>query len=100
MPSVLFRLRRILTDTNTEWNIAYDQLGFERNTASPLQSIDRDMGLGLASSRRHAACLPELSAQERDSLADILRRLTARYDAVFETPFPYSMGLPSTAHRW
>jgi len=42
--------------------------------------------------RRHAACLPELSAQERDSLANILKRLTARYDAVFETPFPYSMG--------
>jgi len=35
-----FRLRRILTDTNTEWSIEYDQLGFERNTASPLQSID------------------------------------------------------------
>jgi UDPglucose--hexose-1-phosphate uridylyltransferase len=50
--------------------------------------------------RRHAACLPELSAQERVSRADILKRLTARYDAVFETPFPYSMGLPSTAHRW
>jgi UDPglucose--hexose-1-phosphate uridylyltransferase len=42
--------------------------------------------------RRHAACLPELSVQERDSLANILKRLTARYDAVFETPFPYSMG--------
>src|SRR5258708_7695197 len=38
-----------------------------------------------------AACLPELNAQERDSLANILKRLTARYDAVFETPFPYSM---------
>jgi len=42
--------------------------------------------------RRHAACLPELSAQERDSLAEILKRLTAKYDAVFQTPFPYSMG--------
>jgi UDPglucose--hexose-1-phosphate uridylyltransferase len=42
--------------------------------------------------RRHAACLPELSAQERDSLADILKKLTAKYDLVFETPFPYSMG--------
>jgi hypothetical protein len=50
MPCVLFRLSRFLTDTNTEWNIAYDQLGFERNTASSLQSTDRDMGLGLASS--------------------------------------------------
>jgi UDPglucose--hexose-1-phosphate uridylyltransferase len=34
--------------------------------------------------RRHAACLPELSAQERDSLADI--------DAVFETPSPIQSG--------
>ena len=42
--------------------------------------------------RRHATCLPELSAQERDSLADILKRLTAKYDALFQVPFPYSMG--------
>ncbi len=42
--------------------------------------------------RRHATCLPELSAQERDSLADMLKRLTAKYDALFQVPFPYSMG--------
>lgn len=43
-------------------------------------------------SKRHLSALGELSAQERDSLADILRRVTIRYDNLFETAFPYSMG--------
>ena len=42
--------------------------------------------------RRHATGLDELSAAERDRLADVLRRLTARYDKLFGTPFPYTMG--------
>ena len=42
--------------------------------------------------RRHAASLADLSSQERNSLADILKRLTSKYDAVFQVPFPYSMG--------
>jgi len=42
--------------------------------------------------RRHVRQLPELNAGERDSLADILRRLLIRYDNLFETSFPYSMG--------
>lgn len=42
--------------------------------------------------RRHAGSIPELSAGERNSLADILRRITIRYDNLFKTPFPYSMG--------
>jgi UDPglucose--hexose-1-phosphate uridylyltransferase len=36
--------------------------------------------------------LDELSEPERRALARLLRRLTAAYDRVFETPFPYSMG--------
>ena len=43
-------------------------------------------------SRRHAGSLPELNGDERDSLADIIKRLTSTYDAVFQVPFPYSMG--------
>ena len=43
-------------------------------------------------SRRHLASLEELAAAERDGLADVLKRLTTRYDNLFETPFPYSMG--------
>jgi UDPglucose--hexose-1-phosphate uridylyltransferase len=42
--------------------------------------------------RRHAGSLEDLSAGERDGLADVLARLTTRYDNLFETPFPYSMG--------
>ena len=36
--------------------------------------------------------VPDLSGAERDSLADILRRLLIRYDNLFEASFPYSMG--------
>lgn len=42
--------------------------------------------------RRHVRRLPDLSEAERNSLADILRRLLVRYDNLFETSFPYSMG--------
>ncbi len=42
--------------------------------------------------RRHAAALADLAPAEVTGLADILRRLTARYDNLFETSFPYSMG--------
>ena len=43
-------------------------------------------------SRRHARALPELYIDERDGLADALKRLTTRYDNLFETSFPYTMG--------
>jgi UDPglucose--hexose-1-phosphate uridylyltransferase len=42
--------------------------------------------------RRHAASLEQLFPAERDSLADILKRVTTRYDNLFRTPFPYTMG--------
>jgi UDPglucose--hexose-1-phosphate uridylyltransferase len=41
---------------------------------------------------RHVASLEDLTAAERDALAAALKRLTTRYDNLFETPFPYSMG--------
>src|SRR5262249_40533673 len=43
-------------------------------------------------SRRHVPDLPSLDEAERDGLADILKRVTTRYDNLFEAPFPYSMG--------
>jgi UDPglucose--hexose-1-phosphate uridylyltransferase len=46
----------------------------------------------LVLSRRHVTDLESLEDQERDDLADLLKRLTTRYDNLFETPFPYSMG--------
>ena len=43
-------------------------------------------------SHRHAASLTDLTATEISGLADVMRRLTARYDNLFEVSFPYSMG--------
>jgi UDPglucose--hexose-1-phosphate uridylyltransferase len=43
-------------------------------------------------SRRHVGDLDGLTGTELDALADILRRLCIRYDNVFESPFPYTMG--------
>jgi len=43
-------------------------------------------------SKRHLGAMPELSNEERDALADTLKRLTTRYDNLFETSFPYTMG--------
>jgi UDPglucose--hexose-1-phosphate uridylyltransferase len=48
-------------------------------------------------SRRHASSLAELHDAEKGNLADILRRLTIRYDNLFETAFPYSMGFHQEA---
>lgn len=46
----------------------------------------------LVLSKRHVASLDQLNSREHDFLGDILRRVTIRYDHLFETPFPYSMG--------
>lgn len=42
--------------------------------------------------RQHRRHLTDLNANEKHALADILKRLTTRYDNLFETSFPYSMG--------
>lgn len=42
--------------------------------------------------KRHFGALPDLSPAERDDLADILRRTGIRYDNLFQTSFPYSLG--------
>jgi len=43
-------------------------------------------------SHRHAASLTDLTPTQVSGLADVMRRLTARYDNLFEVCFPYSMG--------
>lgn len=43
-------------------------------------------------SRRHFAAMDELSSKESGLLADALRSITIRYDNLFQTAFPYSMG--------
>ncbi|XP_070934053.1 galactose-1-phosphate uridylyltransferase isoform X3 [Macaca nemestrina] len=42
--------------------------------------------------RRHVQRLPELTPAERDDLASIMKKLLTKYDNLFETSFPYSMG--------
>lgn len=46
--------------------------------------------------RRHIGALPDLTDAERNALADIIKRLTTRYDNLFEISFPYSMGFHQT----
>jgi UDPglucose--hexose-1-phosphate uridylyltransferase len=43
-------------------------------------------------SRRDVAALPDLGTDERKGLAEILRQIAIRYDNLFQTPFPYTMG--------
>ena len=43
-------------------------------------------------SKRHVTDMGALDANERSALADILKRITVRYDNLFQTSFPYSMG--------
>jgi UDPglucose--hexose-1-phosphate uridylyltransferase len=47
----------------------------------------------IAIAKRHVTGLDEFGARERLALAEILSQITIRYDNLFETPFPYSMGL-------
>jgi UDPglucose--hexose-1-phosphate uridylyltransferase len=46
----------------------------------------------LVVSRRPVAHLGQLDDRERDLLADVIKQLTARYDALFNVSFPYSAG--------
>jgi len=42
--------------------------------------------------RAHLGAMSELSAEQSDALSDVLKRLTMRYDRLFDIAFPYSMG--------
>ena len=44
-------------------------------------------------SRKHVGSLTDMNANQRAGLADILKRVTTRYDNLFQTSFPYTMGL-------
>lgn len=43
--------------------------------------------------RRHGGSIRALSGQEKSDLAEIMIALTIRYDNLFSTSFPYSMGI-------
>mmetsp|Transcript_5429 Transcript_5429/g.23100 ORF Transcript_5429/g.23100 Transcript_5429/m.23100 type:complete len:355 (-) Transcript_5429:322-1386(-) len=44
-------------------------------------------------SKEKVASLAEMSERMKEDLADIYQRITCRYDNLFKTSFPYSMGL-------
>ena len=44
-------------------------------------------------SKRHVTNITEFTDEEQLALADALKNLTARYDNLFETSFPYSAGM-------
>jgi UDPglucose--hexose-1-phosphate uridylyltransferase len=46
----------------------------------------------LVLSKRHVSGLDQLKVEERSALAEIIRQITTRYDRLFKTSFPYSMG--------
>jgi UDPglucose--hexose-1-phosphate uridylyltransferase len=46
----------------------------------------------LLCSRNHVSDLSKLDDSARNALADILKRITTRYDNLFESSFPYTMG--------
>jgi UDPglucose--hexose-1-phosphate uridylyltransferase len=46
----------------------------------------------LVIAHRNAQKLSDLSPKEVESLADVIKRVTTRYDNLFQTSFPYSMG--------
>ncbi|MFN8596444.1 MAG: galactose-1-phosphate uridylyltransferase [Anaerolineae bacterium] len=55
----------------------------------------------LLMAKRHCGALTDLDKLEIASLADIMRRITAKYDNLFEISFPYSMGFhqrPTDGH--
>lgn len=43
-------------------------------------------------SRVHLSGMDQFSARQQTALAEILKRLTTRYDNLFQTSFPYTMG--------
>lgn len=47
-------------------------------------------------SKSHLGSLSDLNSNQQETLADILKRLTTRYDNLFEVSFPYSMGFHQT----
>ncbi|MHC4887589.1 MAG: galactose-1-phosphate uridylyltransferase, partial [Planctomycetota bacterium] len=43
--------------------------------------------------KRHIRSIEEMSGEERDGLADLMRRMGTCFDNLFLTSFPYSMGI-------
>jgi UDPglucose--hexose-1-phosphate uridylyltransferase len=57
----------------------------------------------MALPKRHVREISELTDEEKNSWAAILKELTVRYDNLFTTSFPYSMGIyqrPTDGKEW
>ena len=50
--------------------------------------------------RRHITGINELTGQERSDLGDIMKRVTSRYDNLFDISFPYTMGFHQRPTDW
>ncbi|KAK9475198.1 galactose-1-phosphate uridyl transferase [Dipodascopsis tothii] len=50
----------------------------------------------LVLAKEHVGALADMSPKQQADLADVLQRLTRRYDNLFKTSFPYSMGMHQT----
>jgi UDPglucose--hexose-1-phosphate uridylyltransferase len=48
--------------------------------------------------KRHCARLDQTTDSERNDLGMIFREVTRRFDGIFGTPFPYSMGIHELPH--
>lgn len=47
----------------------------------------------LVFTKKRVPCIADLTSKQKKDLADIYRRVTCRYDNLFTTLFPYSMGI-------
>jgi len=47
-------------------------------------------------SKRHFGNITQMTAEETAAYADVLKRITVKYDNLFETSFPYSSGIHQT----
>ena len=86
---------RALLDAYRELEVAQDERVFARNDSFvalvPFWAVWPFEVMVLPV--RPVSSIAWMTEKERDDLASILKAVTATYDRVFETPFPYSMGL-------
>ena len=67
----------------------------EHDVGAGEQALDDLRGRGMPQVERQRV-LAAVSRKEVTGLADILKKLTTRYDNLFQTSFPYSMGFHQT----
>jgi UDPglucose--hexose-1-phosphate uridylyltransferase len=95
------RQRAAYEASGTPLLVEYAQLEVQRRTRVVVQSADWLAVVPfwavwpfevLVVPRRHVPRFTDVDVAERSSLAELLQRLLARFDNLFQRPFPYSMG--------